>query len=50
MPLNIDDESVTTPEDLTGDPAQRFTWTPSGGSSVDGAIVDADLAALDRDG
>ena len=49
-PLNIDDESVTTLEDLTVDPAQRDTWTPSGGSSVDGAIVGADLAALDRGG
>lgn len=48
--MNIDDESVTTLEDLRGDMARRYKWTPSGGSSVDDAIVDADLAALDRDG
>ncbi|WP_407686733.1 phytanoyl-CoA dioxygenase family protein [Mycobacterium sp. HUMS_1102779] len=48
--MNIDDESVTTLEDLRGDLAQRYKWTPSGGTSVDDATVDADLAALDRDG
>ena len=48
--MNIDDESVTTLEDLKGDLAQRHKWTPTGGSSVDRAIVDADMAALDRDG
>jgi ectoine hydroxylase-related dioxygenase (phytanoyl-CoA dioxygenase family) len=30
--------------------AGRHKWTPSGGASVDTAIVDADMAALDRDG
>jgi ectoine hydroxylase-related dioxygenase (phytanoyl-CoA dioxygenase family) len=48
--MNIDDESVTTLEDLKGDLAHRYKWTPSTGSSVDDAIVEADLAALDRDG
>ena len=48
--MNIDDESVTTLEDLRGDLAQRYKRTPSSGSSVDSAIVEADLAALDRDG
>jgi len=48
--MDIDNESVTTLEDLRGDLAQRYKRAPSGGSSVDSAIVDADLAALDRDG
>ena len=48
--MNIDDASLTTLEDLKGDLAQRYKWTPSTGSSVDNAIVEADLAALDRDG
>ena len=48
--MNIDDDSVTTLEDLRSDLAQRHKWTPSSGSSVDNAIVEADLAALDRDG
>jgi len=48
--MNIDDESVTTLEDLKGDLAHRYKWTPSTGSSVDDAIVEADMAALDRDG
>jgi ectoine hydroxylase-related dioxygenase (phytanoyl-CoA dioxygenase family) len=48
--MNTDEESVTTLEDLRGDLAQRYKWTPSGGSMVDSAVVDADLAALARDG
>ena len=48
--MNIDDESVTTLEDLRSDLAHRYKWTPSTGNSVDNAIVEADLAALDRDG
>lgn len=48
--MNTDEESVTTLEDLRGDLAQRFKWTPSGGSLVDSAVVDADMAALARDG
>ena len=48
--MNINDESVTTLEDLRGDLAQRHKRIPSGGSSIDTAIVDADLASLDRDG
>lgn len=48
--MSIDDESVTTLEDLRGDLAQRYKRTPTGGSSVDSAIVGADMAALDRDG
>jgi hypothetical protein len=48
--MNIDDESVTTLEDLRGDLAHRYKRTPSSGGSVDSAIVEADLAALYRDG
>ena len=48
--MSIDDESVTTLDDLKGDLARRYKWTPSSGASVDPAIVDADLVALDRDG
>src|SRR6202008_3555257 len=48
--MNADDESVTTLEDLRGDLALRHKWTPSGGASVDPAIVEADMAALDPDG
>lgn len=48
--MNTDEESVTTLEDLRGDLAQRYRWTPSGGSTVDSAVVEADVAALARDG
>ena len=48
--MGIDDESATTLEDLRGDLAQRYKRTPTGGGSVDGAIVEADMAALDCDG
>jgi hypothetical protein len=48
--VSIDDESVTTLEDLRGDLANRHRWTPTGGSAVDSALVETDLAALDRDG
>lgn len=48
--MSIDDGSVTTLEDLRGDLAQRYKRTPTGGSSVDSAIVGTDMAALDRDG
>lgn len=48
--MSIDDESVTTLEDLRGDLAQRYKRTPTGGSSIDRAIAEADMAALDRDG
>src|ERR1700723_824543 len=48
--MNTDDESVTTLEDLRGDLALRHQWIPSSGASVDPAIVEADMAALDRDG
>src|SRR6201995_4575278 len=48
--MNTDDESVTTLEDLRGDLAHRYKWTPSTGNSIDNAIVEADMAALDRDG
>lgn len=48
--MSIDDDPVTTLEDLRGDLAGRYKWTPSGGASVDPAIVDADMAALDSDG
>lgn len=48
--MSIDDEPVTTLEDLRGDLAGRYKWTPSSGASVDPAIVEADMAAIDRDG
>ena len=48
--MNIDDESVITLEDLKSDLAGRYKRTASSGSSVDSAIVEADFAALDRDG
>ncbi|MGB7143922.1 MAG: phytanoyl-CoA dioxygenase family protein, partial [Mycobacterium sp.] len=48
--MKINDESATTLEDLRSDLALRYKWTPSGGISVDPAIVEADMAALDRDG
>src|SRR4051794_23285437 len=48
--MSTDDESVTTLEDLRGDLANRHRWTPTGGSSVESAVVEADLAALNRDG
>lgn len=48
--MAIDDESVTTLDDLKTDLAGRHRWTPSGGGSVDSAVVEADLAALERDG
>jgi len=48
--MNNDDDSVITLEDLKGDLASRYKQIASSGSSVDSAIVEADLAALDRDG
>src|SRR6201997_3713937 len=48
--MSADDESVTTLEDLRGDLALRYKRTPTGGACVDPAIVEADMAALDRDG
>jgi hypothetical protein len=48
--MSIDDDPVTTLDDLKGDLARRHKRTPSGGASVDPALVDADMAALDRDG
>ena len=48
--MNSRDESATTLEDLRGDLALRYKWTPSGGTAVDPALVEADAAALDRDG
>ncbi len=48
--MTLDDESVTTLDDLRSDLALRYKWTPSSGGSVDPAVVEADMAALDRDG
>ncbi len=48
--MTSDYESVTTLDDLKSDLAQRYKWTPSGGHSVDSELVQADMAALDRDG
>jgi ectoine hydroxylase-related dioxygenase (phytanoyl-CoA dioxygenase family) len=41
---------VNSVEDLTRDLAARYPRTPSAGEQVDKAVVDADLAQLDRDG
>ncbi|OBA59858.1 phytanoyl-CoA dioxygenase [Mycobacterium sp. 1100029.7] len=43
-------DPVTTLDDLKNDLAGRHKWTASSGTQVDPAIVDADMAALDRDG
>ena len=48
--MSIDDDTPTTLEDLRGDLAQRYKRAATGGSSVDSAIVEADMAALNRDG
>ena len=48
--MTSDYESGTTLDDLKTDLAQRYKWTPTGGQSVESAVVEADLAALDRDG
>ncbi|WP_094289118.1 phytanoyl-CoA dioxygenase family protein [Mycobacterium lehmannii] len=48
--MSIDDDPVSTLDDLRSDLARRHKWTPSSGASVDPAVVDADMAALDRDG
>ena len=48
--MSIDDDPVTTLDDLKSDLAGRYKWTPSSGASVDPAIVEADMSALDRDG
>src|ERR1700739_2044114 len=48
--MSIDDDHVTTLDDLKGDLAGRYKRTPTGGASGAPAIVDADMAALDRDG
>jgi hypothetical protein len=44
------DESVTTLDDLKSDLALRYKWKPSSGNSVDRAVVEADMAAIDRNG
>src|ERR1700761_1183257 len=44
------DQADTTLEDLRGDLALRYQWTPSGGASGDPAGVEGGMAALDRDG
>jgi hypothetical protein len=48
--VSIDNDPVTTLADLKGDLAGRHRWTPSSGASVDPGLVDADMAALDREG
>ncbi|MFY2860315.1 phytanoyl-CoA dioxygenase family protein [Mycobacterium sp. THU-M104] len=48
--MTIDDDPVTTLDDLKGDLAGRHRWTQTGGASVDRAVVDTDMAALERDG
>ena len=44
--MNIDDESVTTLDDLKGDLALRYKWTPSSGNTVDRAIVEGATYAV----
>lgn len=48
--MTIDDDPVTTLDDLKSDLAQRYKRTPTSGDSVDSATVDTDMAALERDG
>ncbi|KAA8965299.1 phytanoyl-CoA dioxygenase family protein [Mycobacterium sp.] len=48
--MSIDDDPVTTLDDLKTDLAGRYKWTPSSGAAVDPALVEADMAVLDRDG
>ncbi|MGC2654384.1 MAG: phytanoyl-CoA dioxygenase family protein [Mycobacterium sp.] len=48
--MTSDDESVTTLDDLRSDLALRYKWSPSSGNSVDPVVVEADMAALDRNG
>ncbi len=48
--MNATHEPVSTVEDLRGDLASRHKATPSSGASVDLALVDDDMAALNRDG
>jgi ectoine hydroxylase-related dioxygenase (phytanoyl-CoA dioxygenase family) len=48
--MNATPERVTTVDDLKGDLARRYPVMPSGGASVDPALVDQDMAALNRDG
>lgn len=48
--MSIDDDPVTTLDDLRSDLARRHKWTATGGASVDPAVVNADMTALDRDG
>src|ERR1700756_2856172 len=48
--MSIDDDHVTTLDDLKGDLAGRYKRTPTGRAAGDPAIVDADMAALERDG
>jgi hypothetical protein len=43
-------ELVTTVDDLKSDIARRYKAIPSSGASVDPAVVDEDMAALNRDG
>jgi hypothetical protein len=44
------DEPVTTLDDLKSDLALRYKWKPSSGNSVDRAVLEADMAAIDRNG
>lgn len=48
--MTVDREQPLGYADLRGDLAGRYHPTPTGGARVDGELVDADLAALDRDG
>lgn len=48
--MNATREPVTTVDDLKGDLARRYKVTPGGGASVDPAVVDEDIAAVNRDG
>lgn len=41
---------MTTVDDLKSDIARRYKAIPSSGASVDQAVVDEDMAALNRDG
>lgn len=48
--MTVDREQPLGYADLRGDLAGRYHPTPTAGAQVDDKLVDADLAALDRDG
>lgn len=48
--MTVPERQVEALQDLTGDLARTHRATPSGGSAVDPATIESDLAAVERDG